>query len=188
MSQWFLRRSMKIKVITVVLATFMVFAGVGAVVAANQKDSAVKGDYAFQKSSPETELLSQRARIDANRTVVETTEEAIPFATTSTYDSTLQKDTTVVRVEGMNGKKVVKSEVRYKNGVEISRSLISENVTVPAVNKVVAIGTKVVAKTTKPSELPVCPEAQSGAARELDNNTACAPVPATDTSDDHSNH
>jgi hypothetical protein len=175
MSRWFLRRSKKVKAAVIVLATFMVFAGIGAVTASSQRDTAVKGDSTVQRAIPLGNDESEKAPLDANRTEIETTQEEVPFPTATTYDGSLAKDTTIVRVEGMNGKKVVKTEIKYKNGVEVSRSLINETITVPAVTKVVAIGTKIVAKSSKPK--PVEPAECSTATAETatDSPENCVP-------------
>jgi uncharacterized protein YabE (DUF348 family) len=160
MNRWFMRLSRKTRIGLVVLATFFGFAGVGSITAPNQQNAAVKGENTVQKAEANTVDVSEKPKIAVTKTEIETTEEVIPFTTTTTYDGTLAKDTTVVRVEGQNGKKVVKTEVKYKDGVETSRSLISETITVPAVSKVVAIGTKVVdkAKPKTPTPIEACQE------------------------------
>lgn len=100
----------------------------------------------LQSRSASNDTLAQKPKAPVVETHVETKEEAVPYDTVQTYDGTLPKDVAVVRVEGADGKKVVKTEVKTKDGVEISRALISESITVPPVDKIVAIGTKVVQK------------------------------------------
>jgi hypothetical protein len=95
-----------------------------------------------QAAPKEVSTISEKPKIVTTKTEIIVTEEEVPYTTIQTYDGTLAKDTTVVKVEGQNGKKVVKTEVKTKDGVEVSKSLISEEVTVPPVNEVIAIGTR----------------------------------------------
>lgn len=101
-------------------------------------------------SAPQAAAISEKPKLDTVRTTIETTEEPVPFDTTTTYDGTLPKDTIVVRVDGADGKKLVKTQVKSKDGVVISRELISEEITVPPVTKIVAIGTKFVPVKPQP--------------------------------------
>lgn len=58
-------------------------------------------------------------------------------------DSSLPKGQTVVRQEGKRGSKNLTFEVTYVDGVETSRHLISEEVILQPITKIVAVGTKV---------------------------------------------
>lgn len=187
MSRWLMRRSKKVKATIAVLAIFMVFAGIGAVTSGNAQQASVQADRSVNQADYKTTEVIPRERIDANRTEVETVTETVPFTTTTTYDGSLAKDTTVVRVDGQDGKKVVRTEVRYKGGTEISRSLISESITVPAVTKVVAIGTKMVAKAKPKVEVmpPTCPELPDQAA--IASEQTCDAEPATGDSESSDN-
>jgi G5 domain len=144
MNRWFMRRSMKVRMAMIVVATFFVFSAIGVLTASREQPSAVKSSGTVQSSQKDTRRLSDAESLAETRTEIETTEEEVPFGTSTTYDGTLPKDTTITRVEGAKGKKVIRTEVKYRNGVETSRQLISETVTVPAVGKVVAVGTRVV--------------------------------------------
>lgn len=66
----------------------------------------------------------------------------IPYETVYVEDSTLYKGESEVAVQGQNGSVTRKYSVKYEDGKEVSRELISEVKTQP-VNKVVAVGTKV---------------------------------------------
>lgn len=143
MKRWFTRDATKLKLGVALLLAFMTFAAVG--ISGSSRRTAVLSATDTVAHAPSQEVaLQEKQKISVTQTKVVTTEEEVPFATTQTYDGTLPKDTTVVRVEGSNGKKVIKTEVKTKDGVEISRALISEEITVPPVAKVVAVGTKVV--------------------------------------------
>jgi hypothetical protein len=144
MKRWFSRDATKLKLGVVMLAAFAGFAVMG--VAQGSRPAAEMSSGNTVANAPvEKVALSEKQKIAVTQIKVITTEEEVPFVTTQTFDGTLPKDSTVVRVEGSNGKKVIKTEVKMKDGVEVSRALISEEITVPAVAKVVAVGTKVVA-------------------------------------------
>jgi hypothetical protein len=153
MRHWFSRDSIKAKI----GAAGVVLLAITAVAASThhgvQHSADVEQNTATIKTAPQSvATISEKPKASITETKIETTEEAVPFSTTQTYDGTLAKDTQVVRVEGANGKKVVKTEVKLKDGVEVSRELISEDITVPPVTQVVAIGTKVVPKASKTTD------------------------------------
>jgi murein DD-endopeptidase MepM/ murein hydrolase activator NlpD len=67
--------------------------------------------------------------------------EAIPFETEEQQDSSLAQGTETVLQEGQNGSKDVDAVVSYENGKEVSRNVITENVTKEAVKCVKKVGT-----------------------------------------------
>lgn len=71
--------------------------------------------------------------------------EDIPFETTSTPDSTLPEGVTKVKVDGINGTKEVRATVTYTNGVESSRTVLSEKITKEPVTEEKLVGTMVIA-------------------------------------------
>ena len=99
----------------------------------------------------ETEVLAARSGIVRSgavlrveritkETAVET--EVVAFDTEYKEIEGKYKDQEKVVTRGKNGEKQVTSEVTYADGVEINRTVVSEEVTVEAVNKVVERGTK----------------------------------------------
>lgn len=148
MKKWFASRSEKTKVMLALVATFVSFGVLGSLTVPKQHDAAVSGSTVNTAAVAPIEV-SEKPKIAVTKTEVESVEEEVPFTTTTTYDGTLPKDTTVVRVEGTKGKKVVRTEVKTKDGVEVSRSLIGETIAVPPVTKIVAIGTKIVTQPKK---------------------------------------
>ncbi len=76
---------------------------------------------------------------------------AIPFAKRTVDDSRLDSGRTVLRTAGRPGSKTVTWTVRTRGGVEVSRAVSGEKVTVAPVDEVTAVGTKVAA--------PAAPEA-----------------------------
>ncbi len=80
------------------------------------------------------------------KTITET--ENISFKTEKTTDTNLEKGKTNVIQTGRNGKKEIKYEVTYEDGVEVSRKKISETIVVKPINKIIAEGTYEAPKAT----------------------------------------
>jgi hypothetical protein len=74
------------------------------------------------------------------RTVTET--RSIPYKTTTIKDPSLAKGTTKVRTRGVPGTMTVTYRVTLTDGVETSRTAVSQTVTKAPVTKVVVVGTK----------------------------------------------
>ena len=66
---------------------------------------------------------------------------AIPYETVYVDDDDMKKGATKVRTEGVEGELLCTAAVTYINGVETSREVLTEEVTVEAVEQVVAMGT-----------------------------------------------
>lgn len=67
----------------------------------------------------------------------------IPYGAATVEDSGLDVGTTAVTVTGQNGEKTTTYLVKYVDGVESSRELSREEVTIQPVSEVTAIGTRV---------------------------------------------
>lgn len=81
---------------------------------------------------------------------IATVEEEIAPTVEYVDDINLLRGNTVVREPGVNGKKVVTYEIKTENGVEISRRLLQEIVTIQPQRQLIARGTKIV--ISNPSE------------------------------------
>ncbi len=90
------------------------------------------------------EMVEGNETIDITRVEKEekTYEETVPFQTETEEDDTLEKGKTRVVEEGKEGKKVQTFEITYKNGEEVSRELIDEEIVEESQNKIIAQGTK----------------------------------------------
>ena len=88
------------------------------------------------KTMPEDGVFN----LSINKPELRTVTEVIPFETTIRYDNTLPKGVTKVLNDGVNGEKVVFSEVTMVDGKETSR-IIKTSITKNVVNKVIAVGT-----------------------------------------------
>jgi uncharacterized protein YabE (DUF348 family) len=75
--------------------------------------------------------------------VVQTQTDAIPHATQNVNDPNLTIGTTQVQTPGSDGQQVSTYRVHYQNGMEQSRQLLTQQVTVAPVTAVVLVGTKI---------------------------------------------
>lgn len=82
--------------------------------------------------------------------VVEET-QSIAFGVQEKKDSTMFKGKTVVKQEGVKGEKKITKEITYEDGVEVASVELSEEVIKEPIDKIVAVGTKVVQTVKKPS-------------------------------------
>lgn len=71
----------------------------------------------------------------------------IPFKSSQVDDTTLAFGTKKTKVAGVNGEKQTIYDVTYSDGLEISRKLKSENVTVNPVDEVILNGTYIASNT-----------------------------------------
>lgn len=102
----------------------------------------IPGEFDEVTTNGETLADSDTIEIVSVSTTEETTQIPIEFNTEYIEDSDLLKGETKVVSEGQAGLKSVTDKVLYKNGGEVSRETISEDIIVPVKNKVIATGTK----------------------------------------------
>jgi len=69
--------------------------------------------------------------------------ETIGFETIKKKDKTINRGTTKVSQQGKEGVRTIVEEVKYEDGVEVSRKTVSDKITTKAVNKIILEGTKV---------------------------------------------
>lgn len=87
--------------------------------------------------------------------IVEAEQTAIAFETVLQADAEMELDQQIVIQEGRNGVQQTNIRVRYENGSEVSRTPESTTVTVEALNRVIAYGTKIVIRTMDTPDGPV---------------------------------
>lgn len=68
--------------------------------------------------------------------------ETLPYQTKKIDDDTLDEGKTKVAQAGKTGKKTLTYSVRRENGVEISRTLISEEISIEPSDEIIKVGTK----------------------------------------------
>ena len=83
-----------------------------------------------------------------NGTYTETATKTIEYETKTIKDGSIEYGKTVVQTNGVNGEKTVKYNVTYEDGKEVSRKVVSEEVTKKPVTKIIAEGTKVIWRCT----------------------------------------
>jgi resuscitation-promoting factor RpfB len=84
----------------------------------------------------------------------ETITQAVDHATTEEPDDTIVKGQKKTVTKGVAGEKTQIFDVRYENGTEVSRAMLSEVVTKEPVTAVVRVGTKAPAPSPSPSASP----------------------------------
>ena len=78
-----------------------------------------------------------------------TIEEEIPFDKKEVKDNSLNKGTSKIKQKGVTGKKVITFKVtKDRDGKEINRSVIKEQIVSEPINEIVAIGTKDIPKAS----------------------------------------
>lgn len=120
---------------------------IASITTADATDALIEAGYIpgeFDEISHDGETLAESETIEVTSisTIEETYKSEIGFKTEYVEDNSLKKGTTRVLSEGKSGLKSVTCKVGYKNGEEISREIISEDIITPAKNKIVAKGTK----------------------------------------------
>ncbi len=135
---------------------------------ANKEDALVEAGYlpnefAEINTNGETLADSDTIEVVSLGTQNETTESETAFTTEYVEDDSLPRGETRVVSEGQNGIKAVTSKVTYKNGEEISREVIGEDIVTPVKNRVIAKGTAdVKAAASKSSSVAKSTSASTG--------------------------
>lgn len=95
---------------------------------------------------PGDSAVSEGMRIEIVRATEEvvTVSESIPHENRVQPDAELNLDQSALVQAGRDGRREIRSRVRYENGVEVSRDHIETTVVEAPVNRIVAYGTKVV--------------------------------------------
>ncbi len=99
---------------------------------------------------PGDTAVSEGMRIEIVRVTEEVVaiSEVIPHENRVQPDAELNLDQRAVLQEGSDGRREIRSRVRYENGVEVSRELLESVVAEAPVHRIVAYGTRVVALGT----------------------------------------
>lgn len=82
-----------------------------------------------------------RLRIDKVIHQDQTYTSTIPHGVSYCYDATLPEGTEVVVTQGVDGEMLYTASVTYVNGEETARTVLSQSMTIPAVDEVIAVGT-----------------------------------------------
>lgn len=96
-----------------------------------------------------------KLRIDRVIRQDQTYTSTIPHGTSYYYDATLPEGMQELVAEGVDGEILYTAEVIYINGEETSREVLSEVMTIPAVDEVIAVGTGLAAEEGFAGEEPI---------------------------------
>lgn len=96
-----------------------------------------------------------KLRIDQVVTQEQTYTSTVSHGTAYCYDATLPEGMEEVVAEGVDGEIRYTAQVTYVNGEEVAREILSEKMTIPAVDEVIAVGTGVVAAEAFTGEEPI---------------------------------
>jgi len=124
-----------------------------------------------EPSKAETSVVSEPAFTFSEPTEV----VPIDFGEKQQDDSTLKKGDTKNIQEGVAGEKEIVYRIKYKDGKEISREIISESIIKEPIDKIVAIGTKtgsVLGETIQESK----PSAPSNNSCDPNYSGVCVPI------------
>ncbi len=100
--------------------------------------------------------------------------EAVPFAKTTQDDANLDVGTTAVAVVGVDGVRTITYLVRYRDGVETDRRIVSNEVTTPPVDEVTSIGTRQPPPPPPPPAAPSCHPSYEGVCVPFASDVDCA--------------
>lgn len=115
-------------------------------------DAGVSVDVSDRVTPEITDSLTDGQTVAVKRVVVSQsqTTEAIPFTSSTVKNTAVAKGTTKVTTQGVDGVKTSTFQVVTVDGVEESRTLLSQTET-PATNQVTTVGTKVIATVSAPT-------------------------------------
>ena len=114
--------------------------------------------------------IAEGMEIVVDRVKVEevTEKEEIPYEVEYQYDNSKPKGQETTSVAGENGEKEVTYKITYKNGEEIDREVVKENVTKEPVTAVVIVGTYVAPSSSGSSDSS---DSSSGGGRTVVSKT-----------------
>lgn len=148
---------------TVVTRALLIVVGLmlfGSVVGAFQSDSAPAANTTNTTSSV-NKTQQSKTPVITHKTDVQTS--SIPFESTTQYDSTKASGTSAVTTIGVNGLQTKTYDVTLTDGVETSRSMVSDVTTTAPVTQVTTAGTY------------VAPTCANGSYVNSAGNTVCNP-------------
>lgn len=159
LSTWFrgLKTVSRVAIISALVITFLGVAGASAQPNANTSIEKTSNNTSSTSTAPE--LRSPKVEVKT-----ETTTESVPYISSTVEDASLDQGVTQTRTVGATGTLTHSFQVTYKEGVETSRSSVSDAVTSVPVNEVIVHGTKAPALS--------CP---NGTYLNSAGNTVCSP-------------
>ncbi len=99
--------------------------------------------------------------------------QSIPFTTTNENDNSLDQGQTKVEQNGVDGVETQIYKITYANGIQISKTLMSQSVTTQPVNEVVAIGTYVAPPPVSTPSVAPAPAPSTSSCYPLSDEGTC---------------
>jgi uncharacterized protein DUF3761/surface rod structure-forming protein G len=162
MKQWFKGLSATGKVASIAVASVLTFGTFSALAEPSSPSSVSPITTPTSETKPQPKIEKKTA----------TTTEVVSFTSSTIEDSNLAQGTTQTQVAGVNGARTLTYEVTYTDGIETARAETASSITTPAVNEVVAKGTKVAPRVEVQPSQPSCP---NGTYVNTYGNTVCRP-------------
>lgn len=155
--------------ILLLIVGLVAFSG-GAGAAASTTQSALDHTVVTTSSPAQEPTRTTKPTPTPVREVREVEEKSVvPYTSSTVDDPNLAAGTTATTTTGVNGEKVTTYEVTFEDGVEVSRRVVGETVSIPVVNEVISNGTYVAP--------PPPPPPPAAAVEDCDPNYADACVP-----------
>ena len=121
----------------VVTVVGVIFAGVIASVSNINSES-------IKEEQPLIQQIHATQDNEQNEMITETKKELVAYETKTIEDSTIEYGQSEVRTEGSYGEKTYTYDVTYKNGEEVSRKKVKEEIAKQPTDRIIAKGTKIV--------------------------------------------
>jgi murein DD-endopeptidase MepM/ murein hydrolase activator NlpD len=102
----------------------------------------VGGLYPVAKIASSDSVTALNEALTVMNTTAETTTETIPFTTKEVKDDDYYIGYRQVKTQGKNGEKEITANVSYVDGKEVSRTVISEEITKEPTDKIIIVGSK----------------------------------------------
>lgn len=147
----------KERLFTIVTRGLLIVVGLvllGSVVGALQSNSAPTVDTTNKVQQLKVPTITHKTDIQTS---------SIPFESTTQYDSTKASGTSTITTIGVNGVQTKTYDVTLTDGIETSRSIVSDVTTTTSVNQVTTVGTY------------VAPSCSNGSYVNSAGNTVCNP-------------
>lgn len=126
----------------IVLGTFGVLVATSAAGAMTSPPPAEQASPPAQQPAVASLAPAPQAAVKAERTVIESKTEPVPYESTTQNDPTMPAGTSVVATPGVNGVRTRSYQVTYLDSVETGRVEIANTITTQPVTQVTKVGTK----------------------------------------------
>ena len=158
------------------IAVVLLFAGSGANAALGGPGSDTTSSGPSTDAKPFVSAQTEKPTPSPKPTTFEEVEEStvVPFERTTADDPQLDVGQTAITTAGVDGTKVTTYRVTYVDGVEVSREVVGEIVTVAPVNEVTSNGTRQPAPVPLVQPAAQCHASYAGVCVPIASDVDCA--------------